>query len=173
MPWGAVAGAVVGGLFSSNASRRASNAQTGAARDANALQQSQYDTTRADNEPWRAAGRESLTKLMGLLNDGSLTSRFAGKLDNEAGYQFARDEGMKAINSRAAADGGFGGDTMKAGIRFAQGNANQFYNDSFNRWNTENTNTFNRLSGIAGTGQQINDANAAAGRNFANQSGGN
>lgn len=161
------------GVLAANANSKARDAITGAGREANELQRYMYDTTRADNAPWRAAGESALAKLTGLLNDGSLTSRFAGKLDNEAGYQFARDEGMKAINNRADAGGGMGGDVLKAGIRFAQGNANQFYNDSFNRWDRENTGIFNRLSGVAGTGQEINAANAAAGRSYVDATGRN
>lgn len=153
------------------ATDRAINAQTNAANSSNALQLAQYNQTRQDNAPWRAAGENALGKLTALLNDGSLTSRFAGKLDNEAGYQFAKEEGMRAVDNSASARGGIGGAALKAGARFAEGNANQFYNDSFNRWNTENTGIYNRLSNAAGLGQQANALVGASGQNYANQVG--
>jgi hypothetical protein len=158
-------------LIQSNANRNAINAQRDAAAQQNALQKAQYDQTRADNAPWRAAGESALAKLSGLLQDGSLSSRFAGKLDNEAGYQFAKQEGMRAVDNSASARGGIGGAALKAGARFAENNANNFYNDAFNRWNTENTGTYNRLSNMAGLGQVANQQVGAAGQNYANQSG--
>jgi hypothetical protein len=155
------------------ATNRAIDAQTNQSNAANALQLNQYNQTRQDNAPWRAAGENALAKLTGLLNDGSLTSRFAGKLDNEAGYQFAKQEGMRAVDNSASARGGIGGAALKAGARFAENNANQFYNDSFNRWNTENTGIYNRLSNAAGLGQQANALVGASGQNYANQAGNN
>lgn len=166
--------AQVGSAYMQNeATKKAIKAQEEAARNSNALQLLMYNQTRQDNAPWRAAGENALAKLTGLLNDGSLTSRFAGKLDNEPGYQFAKQEGMRAIDNSASARGGIGGAALKAGARFAENNANQFYNDSFNRWNTENTGIYNRLSNAAGLGQQANALVGAAGQNYGNQVGNN
>jgi hypothetical protein len=165
------AGVLGSALLQSQANNNAIQAQRDAAAQQNALQKTQYDQTRADNAPWMAAGQSALAKLTGLLQDGSLSSRFAGKLDNEPGYQFALNEGMKSIDRKAAAGGGYGAGSQQAGIKYAEGTANQFYNDAFNRWNTENNGTFNRLSGLAGTGQVANSQVGQAGTNYANQSG--
>lgn len=165
-----VAGAAIGAKAISSASSK----QAASVGDANALQKYQYDQTREDNAPWRAAGEQSLNRLMGLLNDGSLTSRFAGQnVQNEPGYAFGMQEGMRAIDNSASARGGIGGAALKAGARFAQDYAGTKYGQAFDRWRMENSDTFNRLSGLAGTGQQINAANSAAGQNYANHAGSN
>jgi uncharacterized membrane protein len=176
MPWAAViaAGATLASAaISSRSASRAANQQADAAASANALQKYMYDQTRTDQAPWRAAGENALTKLTRLLNNGQLTSRFAGKLDNEPGYQFALKEGQRAIDNSASARGGVGGAALKAGARFAEDNANKFYGDAFNRYQAENLNTYNMLSGTAGLGQVANAANQAAGANYANQYGQN
>jgi hypothetical protein len=166
-------GNIVSGLVQANATKHAASTQAQAAAEANALQKYMYETTRADYAPWRAAGENALNKLTGLLNSGQLTSRFSGKLDNEPGYQFALKEGQRAIDNSASARGGIGGAALKAGARFAEDNANKFYNDAFNRYQTENMNTYNMLGGVAGVGERANAANAAAGANYANQAGNN
>ncbi len=173
MPW--TAAAIVGGaVIGAVASNSASNDQQDAARASTDLQRDQYNQTRADNAPWRAAGENALNKLNGLLNDGSLTSRFTGAdVANDPGYQFGMTQGMRAIDNSASARGGIGGAALMAGTRYAQDYAGTKYNDAFNRWNTENTGTYNRLANIAGLGQQAVSQVGAAGQNFANQAGSN
>jgi hypothetical protein len=167
------------GLLSSvigaDATGDAADQQSAAAANSTALQKYQYDQTRQDNAPWRAAGEASLNKLMGLLNDGSLTSRFSGQnVQNEPGYQFGMQQGQQGIERSAAARGmGLSGAALKAASRFNQDYAGTKYGQAFDRWRMENSDTFNRLSGLAGTGQQVNAANSAAGQNYANAAGQN
>ena len=59
MSFGAVAAGVAGiagGMVAANGAKSAAGTSAAAARDANALQQYQYDTTRQDQAPWRAVG---------------------------------------------------------------------------------------------------------------------
>lgn len=155
-PWLKIAGLIApigSAIAQSIGANSAADAQAKAASDALALQQKQFDAT----APWRNAGEASLNKLMGLLNDGSLTKTFPGmNPTEEAGYAFAAKEGQRAIDNSASARGGIGGAALKAGSRFAEDNANKFYNDSFNRFQTEKTNTTNPLFQIAGFGPQAN-----------------
>jgi hypothetical protein len=166
---------LLGSFLMSDATGDAADQQSAAAANATALQKYQFDQTRQDNAPWRAAGEQSLNKLMGLLNDGSLTSRFAGQnVQNEPGYQFGLQQGQQGIERSAAARGmGLSGAALKAASRFNQDYAGTKYGQAFDRWRMENADTFNRLSGLAGTGQQINAANSAAGQNYANMAGQN
>lgn len=177
MSWGYVAvgaGTLIAGYLGSEASSDASDAQTGASNAATQLQRDQYNQTRADNAPWRAAGENALNRLTGLLNDGSLTSRFTGAdVANDPGYQFGLNQGMRAIDNSASARGGIGGAALKAGTRYAQDYAGTKFGQAFDRNRMEQSDIFNRLSGLAGTGQQTNAANSAAGANFANQAGAN
>ena len=73
-------------------------------------------------------------------------------------YQFRLNEGMKAIERSAAARGGLrSGATMKAVGNYAQGVAS-------GEWN----NYVNRLSALAGIGQQATQDTANLGQNYAN-----
>jgi hypothetical protein len=171
----AVAGAtLVSGVMGSNAAKKGAQTQADAANRATDIGYAQFEQTREDNAPWRAAGEQALNKLTGLLNDGSLTSRFAGtNVQNEPGYAFGMNEGMRAIDNSASARGGIGGAALKAGTRYAQDYASTKYGQAFDRNRMEQSDIFNRLSGLAGTGQQINAANSAAGQNYANMAGNN
>jgi hypothetical protein len=174
MTWWVAGATVVGGYLSSQGSKDAATTQADAANASTAAGQRQFDMVRADQAPWRAAGEASLNKLMGLLNDGGLTSKFAGmNPQEEAGYAFAAREGQRAIENSASARGGIGGAALKAGARFAEDNANRFYSDAFNRFQTERTNTQNPLFKIAGFATDANQQVGQAGQNYANQAGNN
>jgi hypothetical protein len=70
MPW-IVGGAILGGsLLGGLASNSASKAQQAGAAQATAEQRRQYDTSRADMEPWRESGKLSLSRLMELMGLG-------------------------------------------------------------------------------------------------------
>jgi hypothetical protein len=143
------------------ATNRAIDAQMAAADQANATQKYMYDTQRADAAPWRAAGGVAL----GQLASGDV---FGGKgFEADPGYQFRMSEGMKAINAGAAARGGANsGATLKALARYGQDFASNEYNNAYNRQN-------NRLSALAGFGQNSNQQVSNAGTNYANAVSGN
>jgi hypothetical protein len=165
-----VASAAIG----SDASRKASNRQQDSVNAANALQQSQYDQTRADQAPWRAAGQQSLDRLMGILSDGKYsTAQFTPQdLQNDPGYKFQQEQGMRGINNMADAFG-IGGAALKSAGRFNQDLAGTSYNNAFNRFQTERTNTLNPLFQTAGLGATANQQVQQSGQNYANQVGGN
>jgi hypothetical protein len=56
---------------------------------------------------------------------------------------------------------------LKALINYNQGMAKSAYTDAFNRWNSSNTNTYNRLSGLLQLGQASAAGTGAAGVNLA------
>lgn len=181
MSWSIVAtigGSVIGGLISSDASSSASNkaadAQKYGSDQANAAALYQYNQTREDNAPWRAAGEQALNQLTTLMNSGKLSTGVSSQdVYNDPGYQFAASEGQRAINNSASARGGIGGAALRAGSKFAENNANQFYGAAFDRNRANQGDIFNRLSSIAGTPQQINGLTATAGQNYANTVGNN
>lgn len=164
-PVGAALGASLGGALGGAADAKdAARIQADAANRATDISNAQYRQTREDNAPWRAAGLESLQRLQELMNNGTLTSRFNGQdVANEPGYAFGLNQGQKEINARAAASGGFGGDTLKAATRYAQDYAGTKYGQAFDRWRMEQGDIYNRLAGVAGVGQQTNAANSSAG----------
>lgn len=152
-------GAVLGAIVTSNASSNATRAQSDAARDANSTQLSMYNQTREDQQPWRQAGQGALTRL----TDNNIFGEKGFEAD--PGYQFRMSEGMKAINSNAAARGAYNsGATLKALARYGQNFATNEYNNVYNR-------QYNRLSSLAGFGQTANNQVGNAGANYANQMG--
>jgi len=174
--WVAVGASVLGTAVSVSASSKASKAQAQAANSANASNDAssaaaldenrrQYDQNRTDMLPTMERGNlagSRLQGLMGLGTDtgaggfGSLMQPFTGaKLEQEPGYQFGLQQGQRGLDAGAAARGGYySGAQLKAASRYNSDYASTKYGDAYNRYNNDQTNTFNRLSGIAGSGQQ-------------------
>lgn len=87
---------------------------------------------------------------------GFLQKRFNNaEFEKDPGYQFRMDEGNRAVEGGAAARGGLlSGAAAKAMQKYSQGFASNEYGNAYNRFTGDQQNMFNRLSGIAGTGQQ-------------------
>lgn len=162
-----IGSAVVGGVVSSSASKSAANAQTNAANTASATSQAQYDQTRqdqlaaaaqarTDNAPYLQAGYGALSQLVsGTQAGGSLVAPFTmADYQEDPGYQFRLSQGQTGINNAATAAGSrYSGATLKALARFNSDQASQEYSNAYSRYNTDQTNTYNRLAGLSGTGQ--------------------
>lgn len=168
MPVGATLGAAaVGGVTS----LMGANAQKQATDKASATQKAMYEQTRADLAPFRAAGVTGTNALMAQLPD--LTSEI--KLDNATlqqlpGYNFTRQQGLKAAQNSAAARGlGSSGAATKGAVNFATGTANQYAGDAYNRALAGREQRFNALMGTANLGSNA----AAQTGNFATQTGQN
>ena len=167
-----VGGSILSGVMGSNAAQSAANTQAAAGRDAsaaqlqatresNAMQQGMYDKNVARQQPWVQQGQTSLGQLGGLMAPGGqLTQTFKpSDLTTDPSYQWRLNQGSQALNSSAAARGMLGsGQNMKDMTNYAQGAASQEYQASFDRYNTNQNNLYNRLSALSGLGQ-----NAAAG----------
>jgi hypothetical protein len=106
---------------------------------------------------------------------GSLLKNFsATDLENDPIYQStfqnALDTGTKAANQQASATGSLlSGNTLKALTRFGANTAATYGNDAYNRYNTNQSNVYNRLAGVSGSGQVASGQVGAAGQNMANQ----
>ena len=146
MSWVAVAiggSALLGAAMSSSASKRASADQTQASTASIEEQRRQYDTTRADLQPWLKQGTAAVGRMGDLLGTSGTQMSPEQVMAMDPGYQFRLDEGEKAIGRGAAARGmNRSGATLKALTRFGQDYAS---NEFGNIWN--------RLAGISGTGQ--------------------
>jgi hypothetical protein len=145
---------------------RARRDQQQAADQAAATQRYIFDTSRADQEPWRQAGMRALTGMEGgdYMRDFKMSDFQA-----DPGYQFRMSEGMKAIERSAAARGGLNsGATMKALTGYGQNLASQEYQNAYDRFNSDRDRRFNRLASLAGTGQTATNQMGQAGQNYAN-----
>lgn len=173
------AGSIIGGNKQKKATKNAEQAQLEAVRlgvqqqdRALAEQRRQFDTSRQDQMPWLDAGRGALAQLVAQL-PGLTAAPDASQFREDPGYQFAFDEGQRAIDRSAAARGTLNsGGTLKALARFGQGMADQQYGQWYDRQRALQTDKFNRLSAIAGTGQTTATNLGTLGQNFANQQSG-
>lgn len=171
---GGIAGPLIGGIFGSDASDDAADAQTAAASQSDATQRYMYDTTRADNAPFRETGLQANNRLADLMNSGQFGRRFTAADLNadpvyQSGLQFGLNEGTKGINRQAAAGGSMlSGATLKALTRFGNDYGNTKANESYNRFNNDQNAQYNKLAGLSGAGQQATNQISAAGQNMAN-----
>ena len=112
-------------------------------------------------------------------NYGSLLRKFtANDMNNDpvyqSGLQFGLSEGEKGINRQAAATGSLlSGATLKALTRFGNDYASTKANDSRNRFVSDQDSTYNRLAGIANSGQSSSSLVASSGQNMVNNVGNN
>lgn len=131
-----------------------------------AEQQSAYDA-------WNTQQQQAGIDAQNDPQYGSLLRRFT--MDDyleDPGYQFRLDRGEQAINRAAAAAGRYdSGRALKDLTEFNSGLASQEFGNAYNRWNNDQTNIFNRLSGVAGTGQQTATQLANLGSNMASNIG--
>lgn len=151
-----VGSTVVGGLMSSDASRKAANTQADAARAANQTEMDQFNQNREDMQPWRQAGIGALGQLTaGTAVGGDFNRDFSlADFTRDPGYDFRMQQGQQSLDRSAAARGGvLGGAAIKGAERYGQDYASGEYQNAYNRFNNDRTQRFNRLSSLAGTGQ--------------------
>lgn len=172
MPLGWVAGgsAVIGALGSVIGGHEQAQGQEAAAN----TQRYMFDTIQANEKPYMDAGASAtslLSELLGTapgtgkggtagstgLADGYLTQTFnptQDQLNNYPGYKFALQTGGQAVrNADTPGVGALSGAALKDLMNFNVGTANQYYGQYFNQFQTQQNNIFNRLSTIAGLGQ--------------------
>lgn len=92
----------------------------------------------------------------------------------QSGLQFGLDQGTQGIERQASATGSqLSGATLKALARYGNDYGTTKAQGAYERFGTNQATQYNRLSGIAGTGQQQVNQIGSAGQNFANTVGNN
>lgn len=173
-----VAGAaVVGGVISSGAASDAAGEQADAARNAQNISQSEFNTITSQEAPFVQGGYGAQSQLNYLLGNGtagvgdtagsspaggfgSLTKPFT--MDDfqqlSPAYNFQKQQGTQGVlNADASGQGSMSGSALKDLTNYNQNLANTSFNNAFNQYQTQQGNIFSRLSGVAQLGQ-----NAAA-----------
>lgn len=122
--------------------------------------------------PQIAAAKASQTAGQTGSTSGGTTGGYGDLLRNfqasdfqaDPGYQFRLDQGNKAINEQALAAGRYNsGATLKDLDAFNSGEASQEYQSAYDRYNQNQTQQYNKLAGVAGTGQQATNFADSAG----------
>lgn len=135
----------------------------------NAIATSSESVTNAGRAKYSAAPEAAQDSSFGSLNRRFSQSDLANDVPYQTGMQFGLDQGTQGINNQASATGSMlSGATLKALTRFGNDYGNQKAGDAYNRYNTDNTNTYNRLAGLAGSGQTASGQVGSAGMNAGN-----
>jgi hypothetical protein len=188
MTFWAAGAVVVGSLISSNsASDAASTAAEASGRASDASvgeQRRQFDINQANQQPFLTAGTSAVKRLgTGVETGGEFGSytpfNFQYDPATDPGYGFRMSEGMDALNRSMAAKGlGVSGMGIRGAQAFGQGLAAGSIKDAFDmyttRYNANNlaqNNLYNRLAGVAGTGQTSANQVGTAGANMASNIG--
>ena len=152
-PTAAIAGSAVVGALSS---RSAAKTQASAADRASDMQYRMFQEQSELQRPYREAGENALGFLReGVQPGGRFMQDFGmDQFQADPGYGFRLSEGLKALERQAAARGGLiSGAALKAAGRYGQESAANEYANAFNRFRLERGDQYNRLAGVAGTGQ--------------------
>lgn len=143
---------IFGAKSAAKGQQKAADAAKQAADQSLAEQRRQYDQSRADMMPWLTAGKSALGTIENL-NRGDYSS-FVASPD----YNFQQTEGARALTARNAL-AGIGqndGAAQKAALKYSQNLAQGSYNDYYNK-----------IAGVAGTGQVTANQAAGLGQNYA------
>jgi hypothetical protein len=183
----AASGAKSAAKTQSSAADAAALLQKQAADESLAFQKQQFDKQQEIAAPFVQAGQGAVSQLSSLLQPGGALTQQWDKTfqaptgateQNDPGYQFRLSEGQKALEHSAAARGGLlSGGTGKALERYGQDYAsNEYgnvynralgeYQQSYNQFQNNQANTYNRLAGLSGAGQvAAGQLNQQAGQN--------
>jgi hypothetical protein len=163
----AVVGSAALGAYSSN---KAASTQADAANRAADLQMQQFERQVELQEPWRQAGITALNKLTPLATE--YTPFGMDQFQQDPGYAFRMQEGMKALERSAAARGGLlSGGMLRGAQRYGQDLASQEYMNAFNRYQAERNARLNPLQSLAGVGQTATNQLGQAGQAMASNVG--
>ena len=167
----AAGGALLGGKMSADAAKDAAAMQVAGGDRAMAQQIRMFELGREDMGPYREAGYTALkdiAQLMPMFTQQFGPAQLAQYLDPS--MDFRMKYGTKATERLGNVGGSaISGNTLRALTEFGQDLASTEYANAFNRAQTEPTNIFNRLSNIAGLGQNAVTTGVQAQQAFGNQ----
>ncbi len=139
------AAGLAGGVMQSNATSKASGLAANDARIAYLMQDAQL-------APYRSAGEQALGQEQGIIGGGwgGYQDQMRAGFQTDPGYEFMLQQGLRGINATQSAAHMFdSGATHKADIAFAEGLANQQYNQYAGRFD----NYVNKLYEMSRMGQ--------------------
>ena len=180
-----VAGAVVvSGVIGAVGSNIAANKQAGAQRQAAQTQADMFNTIQGQEQPYMDQGNKAVGQLGDLLGTsgntgasgyGSLNAPFTSQdyLNNkDPGYDFQLKTGAQALrNSDTPGVGSLSGAALKNLMGFNQGMAATGYQNAFNRYQTQQGNTYQRLLGLSSLGQNAASNTGSQGTTLAGNQG--
>jgi hypothetical protein len=162
----------MGSQKQAGAAENAANLQYQGTQEAARQQREMFDILNKQQAPYREAGYGALTKINEMLPQFTRQFTAADLQANLApNYEFMRQQGLGATAQGAnVASPGSNVDIAKT--MFAQNYAKGAYQDALTNFRNQQTDIFNRLSGIAGIGQtaqgQAQNLGSSTSTNLAN-----
>ena len=176
VPLAIVGGSVLSGAIGASGAKSAANTQADAQRQAAQTQMDMFNTITGQEQPFMQAGygaTTALQQLLGLqsgspgggLQNGYLMQTFnPSSIASSPGYQFAQNQAMQAVkNADSPTVGALSGPAMRDLLNASTGTAEQYYNNYFNQFQTQQGNIFSRLSALVGLGQNAASNTGTAG----------
>ena len=162
----------LGAQEQAGAAENAANLQYQGTLAASRQQREMFDILNKQQEPYREAGYGALTKINKMLPQFTRQFTAADLNANLApNYEFMRQQGLGAT-AQGANVASPGSNVDLAKTIFAENYAKSGYQDALTNWRNQQTDIFNRLSGIAGIGQtaqgQAQNLGSATSTNLAN-----
>jgi hypothetical protein len=154
---------LVGGIMGAGAADEAASVETQGARDAQALLKKNQDAavdfqkgvwsgTQAAEQPYQDLGASSANSLANLLKTGFKAPTLA-EAEQTPGFQFNLEQGTRAINQNAAANGTLmSGNTGVALQNYGQNLAETTYQQDYNNALNSYMANYNTLQGGTNTG---------------------
>jgi len=160
----AIGGGMIGSaLIGGRAASKAADTQAQSVREGAEAQERMFNKQIELQEPFRRAGVNALPQL---IRASRYTPFGMEQFQADPGYGFRLKEGLRALESSAAARGGLlSGNQMRGITQFGQELGSQEYLNAFNRYQAERAARLNPLQSLAGMGQtSANTLTGAAGQ---------
>lgn len=137
--------------LSAKAQEEAAQTQAATSTYAADLANQQWQITNEQLAPWRNAGTAAINRLSAGTQPGGEFDTFNySDMYADPGYKWRLQQGIDALNASGAAAGNYGsGNLGVALLNYGQNSASNEYQNAYARWQDQ----YNRLAGIAGTGQ--------------------
>jgi hypothetical protein len=179
-----------------NAAKSAASTEASAFNQASTVEQNQFDQTKGFLQPFQTGGTNALAALQKLLNIGPGTSGGASSpilqmlgigtngqptgsginpatFQGSPGYQYQLQQGTNAVTNSAAANGGLGGNALRALQSTGQGLANQNFQQYLQNVSGGYQGLVGNLSNLTGTGATAANSLASASQNLGESLGSN
>ena len=154
----------LGAQEQAGAAENAANLQYQGTQAAARQQREMFDILNAQQKPYREAGYGALTKINEMLPQFTRQFTAADLNANLApNYEFMRQQGLGAT-AQGANVASPGSNVDLAKTIFAEKFAQSGYQDALTNFRNQQTDIFNRLSGIAGIGQTAQGSAQALGQ---------
>ena len=155
---------LLGASKQSNAAESAANTQLQGTLEASRQQREMFDILNKQQAPYREAGYGALNKINTMLPQFTRQFTAADLNANLApNYEFMRQQGLGAT-AQGANVASPGSNVDLAKTIFAEKFAQTGYQDALTNWRNQQSDIFNRLSGIAGIGQTAQGSSQALGQ---------